>query len=705
MVLVTSAADITLDDRITDDAGVLSPDELTEIEDAYAELTDETGQVIYVYFTEDFGGASGSSFAADLAESANLGTNNPLLAVAVEERSWGVNADDAGAFSSGDLTSMAESDVVPHLSGEDWAEAALAFGEGVEDLATPTTFGDVLGSLLTIALPLLGVALLVWGGVWLWRRIKAKREDRAVKARELAKLPSDHPLRLPLEELGTRTGSALVEIDEVLRASEQELQFATAEFGLQKTDPFREALREAKNVEREAFRIKSRIDDGYYTDEDSLREAHHQVLKKADKVAETITAKQKKFQKLRDLRAKAPQKLDELETRADELEAQLDSARARITALSRQFSQEALTSVREIPEEIAQTLTAARESVAEGRQRLERKDPQTALTHVQIAEEAVADAVTLLGDVDKASELLEDSFAKLDAEITSLQEDLAATEKYDDDAVIPAREATQQALAAAQEAKERRGDPIAALAQLEDAESDLDAALKTHREQEENQRRSRGLVERRIDRVESRVSMVQDYITTSGDVIGENARNMIAQASEMLEQAKATQDSEQAEQMLRDAERLANTARSNAEINYRNAQPASSGSSGSTARARAARRSRTTAAASSSSSSSGDSGARVAGGGCLGGVIGGVWGAAELGAGGLVLGGAVGLVIGALNGVFGGNGSGGYYSTGGSSRGGGSFGGGRSFGGGGGSRGGGGGGFGGGSRGGGGGRF
>lgn len=549
-----------LDDQVTDNAGVLSDAEIAEVQEHFDQLAEETGYTVFVGFYEDFGGARADDFAHDVGEASSLGTHNPGLVVSLEG-DFGVTIADGAEFTDDDLYDMVADDVVPHLSSDDWAEASIAYADGVEDLADGS--GGAGG--IAVAVGVVVLIAVIAAGVLFWKR----RSGSGGAGR----LPEGHPLRLPTEELSAKSGQALLEIDNAVRSSEEELGFARAQFGLQETDKFQEALEQAKQSARAAFALRREIDESEQTDEQAQRKAHAEILQRAEEVEQALSAQAEHFEKLRDLQARAPELLNELDQRADELERGLESARARVKALQGRYSEAAVESVVENPEMAQELLVEARDSVAEGRGRLESNDVQTAVTHLQIAEEAIGQASTLLEDVGEAGSLLEESFAKLDGAIDSLAADIADADRLasQDQRVDSCRAQAQQALDEGRAARDQRGDPICALQRLEDAETALDEALSSARQEQENRRRAEQRNAQRMRRVQQRITMVQHYISSHRGVVQQGARSTAAEAERLFEQAQYVEPQEAANLLTR-AEQLADQAYHQAGADYSAAQ-------------------------------------------------------------------------------------------------------------------------------------
>ncbi|WP_022873038.1 TPM domain-containing protein [Nesterenkonia alba] len=557
-----------LEEQVSDLAGVLTEEEIAEIESAYSGIAEETGQVVYVHFVEDLAGEDPDWYAVEVAIESGLGVNSPLLVVSIEDEAWAVSAAEEAEITEADLEAMTADDVVAHLSAEDWAEAALAFGEGVEELATGEQDltegaepagepGAGVATALVIVM-LISLVVLAVGGGLLWYFLRRGKQQ----GQQDGSIPPGGVQQLPMEELSARSGQALVEIDDALRSSEEELGFARAQFGLQATDPFQKALTQAQQKARMAFALRQQLDEQQITTEDEQRATHARILELSDDVAETLTEQAEHFEQMRNLLQRLPQALREVEQRAEESSARIQSARARLAHLQSRYSPQAVTSVAENPEQAEELLDSARQAVEEGRASLKAEDRETAVTHVQIAEEAVGQAATLLQDVEEAGSLLDESYTALDDAIDSLAEDLqeAARLAPRDDAVLAARDNAQRALRVARDTRQQQGDPVAALRDLDDAETQLDTALAPARERVEAQRRAETLRQRRTDRVAEKLRMVEHFVSTHRGSVGQPARTRLAEAERLFAEARSLQDPQQAVELLSRAERLADEA-------------------------------------------------------------------------------------------------------------------------------------------------
>ncbi|WP_454778604.1 TPM domain-containing protein [Georgenia muralis] len=558
-----------LTEQVTDVADVLSTAEEQDVQEVIDQVQDETGQLVYVAFVDDFTGMGSNQWAVETAELSNLGPANVLLAVGIDVNSYGYALHDSSAVTEAELEDLLAQDVVPQLSDGAFAAAATTFAQEVGAAATGTSDGGVgdvgggsiLGGLLGFGL----LAIVVIGGVAMFRSRKKSAQDRPAQAR---RLPPDHPLNLPTPELAKRAGSALLSADDAIRSSEQELGFAKAQFGLQATDAFTAALGVAKEKAQRAFHIRQLLDDDQPETEEQQRQMYADILQLTGEVERGLSEHAEEFVRLRNMQARAPQVLDELEQRAGEVARQIEGARAQLAALSNQYPAPALASVSRNPDQARALLESARASVAEGRAKVEAGDRATAVTHIRVAEEAIGQADTLLKSVAGARGALAEAGQRLDSAIASITADVrdAARLAPADPVVAARRKDAESAIALGQQAREG-GDPLAAIQRLTAAETAIDAALAPAREADDNNRRALAQLGDRMGRLDSQLRATTDYINTRRGSVGTEARTRLSEATRLAAEANrlAGSDPVAALQLVTRAEQMALSAQQLAE--------------------------------------------------------------------------------------------------------------------------------------------
>ncbi|MBW4043199.1 MAG: TPM domain-containing protein [Acidobacteria bacterium] len=567
-------------DRVTDQVGALG-DRTAEVRSHVDRLSADTRFDLWVVYVDSFDGANPQTWADDTATVSQLGVDDVVLAVATGERAYAFSLDTAATLTDAQIAHVRADLVEPLLARSDWAGAAIAAADGLRDVAlgTGTSSGSDAGTstsspasssgtvivVLTLILVVLlgGVALVVRSAM---RRTAARLGGRTGSTGHDA--ARDRLAALPTAELSARASAALVAIDDAIKASEQELGFAQAQFGLEATAAFSTALVDAKRAVADAFTLRQQLDDTVPETEPQARELMTRIIRTCGEVSAALDAHADEFDALRDLQARAPELLGDVETRASEVVARVPAARTTLAGLATQYPPEALGSVSGNPDQVERLAAGIAASVASGRTSLAGQDRGAAVAAVRAAQAALAQAVGLLDAVDQAGAQLASAAQSLEAGIASLSSDLTdAARLASTDQAIGAQVAeARRAVDAAQRARSG-GDPLAALRDLARAEAALDAALVPYREHAEQVDRARARLADQLGRVTAQIGAVGAYVEARRGAVGPEARTRLSEAARHAQQAQsaAADDPVAALDEVSRADRLAQVAQRLAE--------------------------------------------------------------------------------------------------------------------------------------------
>ncbi|MBZ2199172.1 TPM domain-containing protein [Occultella gossypii] len=537
-----------VDDRTTEQ---VAAGDRAEIEAAAARLAEGSDLDLFTVYVDSFDGMDHQEWADETATMSGLGQNDILLAIAVVDREYAVSVGTELPLSDSQLATVA-GDIEDELRQDDWSGAAITAADGY--LAQANGGGSAV-------VPVLIGAGVIGGGAFLLVRSsnKRKRQQQAaqqhpggpgVPGRQNAPAPANSIeavlASLSTEDLAKRAGSALVGLDDDVRSSEQELGFAQAQFGLQSTQNFKAVVEGVKGQLAQAFALQQRLDDTAPESEPEKRQILTQIVLLCDQGDKALDAQAESFADLRKLQDNAPQLLDEINTRAGEIEARIPAAQATLTQLRATYPETALVSVARAPDQAAQLLDAARDAVTQGRERVTGNDRGTAVAFAHTAEDALAQAVTLLDSVTNAHDNLSQAVQRLDASIASITADVADAERLapQDPQVGPATERARTAIEAATAARQKNGDPLAALTEIVAAEQSLDAVLAGHREASDVRRRAESQLQNGLSRTDALIRSTNTYIETHRGAVGANARTRLASAIESLQQARAMSETD-----------------------------------------------------------------------------------------------------------------------------------------------------------------
>ncbi|XIE80046.1 TPM domain-containing protein [Streptomyces sp. SBR177] len=650
--------------QITDRVDALG-DRRPEVVRALDGLYDARRVQLFVVYVRGFSGRAAQDWADATAERNGLGQDDVLLAVATHDRQYGYSADPRSRFTQAQLDEVARTAIEPALRQNDWAGAAIgaahgytavlagrpvptpALTPGPADPGGSSSDDSTSASDLVLPLVLVGGAGAVAAYAYTKRRRRAR--TRTTPAATQGWGPAPAPGQPSLDELDRRARTELVATDDAVRTSQEELGFATAQFGDEAVQPFTAAVAFAQDELTAAFRLRQQLDDAFPEDDATRRAMLDEILRRCADANERLDTESAAFDRLRDLERTAPEALAAVEAAFREQTGRVGSAEAALTAMRERYTDSAAAPVSDDVEQAKDRLVFATATVNRAGQLLDGGDNGGAAVQIRAAEGAVDQAARLIEAVDRRAQELAEAVGRLSGALTETEADLADARGLLEGTAegVPTADLrgrigrAESVLTAVRTAMESgRYDPIDALRRVEEADTALDEALAGARERESGDRRARALLDQTLLTARSALGAAADYVTTHRGAVGAEARTRLAEAQRRLARAEelASRDPAAALTEAQRADALARRAQDLAEQDVR----------------------------------------RYGNPNGLGGATGGVAGSGGGGLGGAVLGGII------LGGLFGGGGGGGGPYRGGSGGFGGGFGGGPgSFGGGG----------------------
>ncbi|MGY1821596.1 TPM domain-containing protein [Geodermatophilus sp. SYSU D00079] len=522
-----------LDEQVVDQVGALSGEE-ARVEEALDALRAEDGTQLWVAFVPGFDGVPGRQWAIDAARASQLGSTDVLLAVAVDDRAYGVSVDEGFRLSDQEVDALLAEDVEPALSEGDWAGAVVALANGLR--------GGGGGGGGATALLVVGGLAVVGGGAWLVAR--SRRRGRSVQRPGAG--PADPHAGVPTQELQNRAGTALLELDEQVQTSRIDLDFARAQYGPEAVTGFDTALAESEAELARAFALRQQLDDEVPEDDAARRRLLTELLALVATADARLDDQAEAFAQLRDLEHTAPQVLDALEPRIAELRARVPAEEQRLQELRGRYAETALAPVADNPSEARARLAAAEQEVAEARGDLAAGQPGAAVTDVRAAEDAVAQTGTLLDAVGRLAADLDAAAGRVAAVRTETEQDLAEARALvaagDRTGLAPQVARAEAALASAAAAlapADGRPDPLAALRRLEEADAALEQALGGARDASAQARRAAAALDPALLAARSAVTAAGDFVSTRRGAVGPEARTRLAEAQRHLDAAVA----------------------------------------------------------------------------------------------------------------------------------------------------------------------
>lgn len=525
---VPAATSTVLTEQVTDDADVLDD---SAARDVVNQLAAE-GIGLWVVTIDD-ASMTAEEYAAKAWDDSRLGTQDLLLVINMTSsgRTYAFSGSAKNSVWSDSTTDAVRTKIYNELKDGDYDGAVAAVLTGLDSSAgTGDSSGSGTGGGTGVAL-VLGTTALVGGGAVLYSRSRRKKSLEGPAGARAASV-------VPLETLALQAGNALVTADDAVRAADEELSYAQAQFGLAATDSFTQALATAREHVARSFELRKLLDDDIPETEAQQRQMNSEILGRCQDAVRVIQEQEAAFSERRGLEANLPASISETGQRADETERAITAAQTLLVTLHASYPSSALTSVSEAPTQAQRLLAAGRTALDQARDSLASGEQSTAVEQVRIAQGSIAQAGALAAQVSTARERLATATTDLGAAIASISSDLVDARRLADQvpsAVLAPLVADAEAAVAEGRGVSANngngGDPLAALEHLARAEGALDAALASARAKEENDARARSQLSFRLSHLTSQVEAVTSYVTTHRGVVGASARTALSEAS------------------------------------------------------------------------------------------------------------------------------------------------------------------------------
>jgi hypothetical protein len=480
-----------------------------------------------------------------VAEKAGLGSNALILAVATETRQYVLNKGGS-KITNAQIENIKSKAIGPQLANDNYAQAAINAAAAVGDAAgggsgnVPS--GDGAGAAVLVGT---GVVAAGGAGAYLYFRNKRKKAG-AVQSSSASYGPqgadADPLASLSVEELRRKSGSLLIEADDAIKSSEQELMFAQAQYGDSAVGNFTKALEEAKGHMTESFKLQQQLDDHIPDTEEQQRSWLGEIIRRSEAALASLQEQKADFDSLRELEKNAPQALARVNAGAREADAKIASAEQSLTALRVKYAETALAQVSDNILQAKERLAFVQNATATAEQKLGEGEGSLAAVAVRAAEESLHQTNVLLDAISKLSSSLDEARSGLEAAVVDTSQDLAQARAIIQSGAHPELAGPVAAVEAAlaQVKSEIQGgkiDPIATLQRVETARQSLDQSLSGIRDQQEQARRAQASLQQTIMSAQAQISATSDYITARRGGVGTEARTRLAESQRNLDYA------------------------------------------------------------------------------------------------------------------------------------------------------------------------
>lgn len=511
----------------------------SELKSKISALSKDHDVDLHVVTIDKFESPSGSAdWAKNLATKNNWGSADAVLVIATDSRQAYFLAGSTKTLSSDQQSAVYQDYIKPKLQNSDYRGAATAAVEGIKAQKSSGS-GLVTGA---VAVGAVGVAAA--GGTYLYRRRKKSKEGTGT----VNKYGYPTLNQETIEQLRTRAGSSLVQADNTLVRSRQEVEFARAQYGDRQVAEFEQELTRADELMKASFHRQKLLEDEVPDTPDEQRAWLSEIIENSRQIVELIQTQEQKLASLRDLEKEAPQAIAALQARVPELQQNSDTASAQYRQLEKRYLPTALEPVKDTPGLLDSNMALVQQELEQATQTLDTSRSE-AVVHLHSAEEAAQQVVTLTTAVQTRANELEAAQSSLATDLLSTQRDiaeaksLADTQKRDDllavatgmDAVLG--EVSQQVDA-------RPNDPIALAERLRQLSSELDKSMTSLRAERERSRSAEQNLERALRSARVQVDSARDFIGNRRGGVGSHARTYLSEAESYLSEANRLRTSD-----------------------------------------------------------------------------------------------------------------------------------------------------------------
>lgn len=550
VALSTSAAPAFADSpfgptaQVTDRVGALNASQLSSVQAALTSLYAKDRVKLFITYVRDFSGINPTSWADQSATLAGMGRRDVLLGIATGARQYAVSTDTGFQLSTAKLDDVAATAIEPALRESDWAGAAIGAANGYaaalagQPIPAPTITpgtapaaksGSGSGAGVFIAV-LVVIAVIALIGYFFFRRRRPSGQNAA----------SHGPPPPTTKELEAKAGHLLIATDDAIKTSEQELGFASAQFGDDAIEPFTKAMESAKAELAAAFKLRQQLDDDIPEDEPTRRRMLEELCAHCETANKLLDEQATAFDKLRDLEANAPRIIEQIDASAQAQQGKLAAARDTLARLTAQYAPSATADVARNADEAASRLEFLQSSLTQARQAVASGDNSRAAVLAQASQLADDQATQLIDGIGRRAGELSQASAALGAALSAI--DTNVTEAAASGQQGLREPAVQAQLVATQVRTAMAGgpvDPLQSLRALEEASSTLDQALAGAREEQVRQQRARAALDQAVLTARSSIAAAADFITTNRGGVGSTARTRVAEAQRHLDRALA----------------------------------------------------------------------------------------------------------------------------------------------------------------------
>ncbi|MCS6553511.1 TPM domain-containing protein [Curtobacterium flaccumfaciens] len=503
---------------VLDEADALTASQQSKVEQAVQDLYAETQTQLFVVFVPSFTDPTDhTEWGRAVLEQNQIDTDGILLSVAVDERNYDVQQTNETAISSSDVENAVNDSLLPELKQGDWSGAAVAFADGLTQSQAPVDLTWLWILLLVVVVGLVVVVLVI-------RTRNKRRTAAATEAQEAS-----------LADLERTAGGALVTIDDELRTAEQEVGFASAQFGPDAAKPFADAVQAAQREVRKAFTIRQQLDDEIPDTPQQRAEWANQIIVICERAHAAIEEQTEAFDQLRSLEDGIEDAAASLAQAVAAAPASVGAAAAALDRVRARYTGRTLATVANNVDQAHQVLAFATERSNAATASIAAGDKGEAVVAVRDAQHALAQVQQLTDGALAAEQSFDEATARAEAMRIDIQGDVAAARSLRSGGPDLAAAVTRAETVLRQGLDPK--DPVAAVDALTRANTEIDQAIAAARGAEEQRQRATQALDAALRDARNRISQARDYVSLHRGGIGPTARTRLSEAQRAYDDA------------------------------------------------------------------------------------------------------------------------------------------------------------------------
>ncbi|MFD5215841.1 TPM domain-containing protein [Microbacterium sp. NPDC058345] len=535
---------------ITDRSGVVSSADLSQAQSTLERLRTEARIDLFIVLVPDYTDPSDAEQWTDATAGGNgLTADQYLISVATEGRNFTMWRHDDGRMTVAERDRILDA-MLPDLRDSDFSAAVVAAADEAYDIYVLGPQRSAQTWVIIGIVVLAGVVVLVV--VLLVRRARKRAAERAKREEQI-------------QETAQQASIALVRADDLVRSSEQELEYARAQFGDEVIGAFVTALQTSRANLDEAFSLKQKLDDEVPDTDEKRLAWNERVLQLCSESTRVLEERKAEFDALRQLEQNAPAALENVRRRRSAAGTEIDRAAQILAVLSSAYASGVVSPVAENVTEAGSRMTFTDAQITEAERQIAAGETGEAAVSIRAAEGAVQQATQLEDAVEKLQVDLQAADDRAQAIIAELNGDLQSARALPDpqgtvaQAVASAEQAIRQAHAHL--GSEGR-DPVAALRVLDAANATIDSVIAQVRDEQARIQRARTLLADAVRRADLQISSAERFIVNRRGAVQSPARTRLAEAQSARSQAIALAETDpvQALALAQHADRLATQA-------------------------------------------------------------------------------------------------------------------------------------------------